>query len=115
MLDTLLEKAALKREKILRAISKLELKVKEDDVKKYWIEYEPEEYDYTDVGAEDGSFNTRRYKNFEIFAVCAEAISYISGEMHFSKAADVDIMKPFLYVRDRVRFYMSILEKKTAL
>ncbi|MHA1505780.1 MAG: DNA double-strand break repair nuclease NurA [Candidatus Asgardarchaeia archaeon] len=115
MLDELLEKAASKREKILRTISKLELKVKEDDVKKYWIEYEPEEYDYTNIGAEDGSFNTRRYKNFEIFAVCAEAISYVGGKMYFSKAADVDVMKPFLYVRDRVRFYMSILEKKTAL
>ncbi|MBI5253731.1 MAG: DNA double-strand break repair nuclease NurA, partial [Euryarchaeota archaeon] len=66
------------------------------------------------IGAEDGSLNHRRYKNFVIYAVNAIALVY-NGSFKEIKNSDINLLYPYKKVEERLDLYRTIFELKTSL
>lgn len=66
------------------------------------------------VGAEDGSYNLKKYKSFCLFVVNSCAILH-NGTTREEKHADIGITRPYRYMDERVGRYMAIMELKTSL
>ncbi len=112
MLYETYETLARKRAQLREGIEKLS----NIDSKKYaklWREVEISEKKAV-IGAEDGSLNHRRYKNFVIYAVNAIALVY-SGSFREIKYSDINLLYPYKNVEERLDLYRTIFELKTAL
>jgi hypothetical protein len=66
------------------------------------------------IGAEDGSFNYKKYKNFVLYAINAAAYLY-DGSLKEIQASDINILYPYKNVEGRLRLYQSIFELKASL
>ncbi|MFH1773988.1 MAG: DNA double-strand break repair nuclease NurA [Methanobacteriota archaeon] len=112
MLDETYKTLARKRAQLKEGIEKLS----DIDIKKYqklWRAIELPEKKAI-IGAEDGSLNHRRYKNFVIYAVNAIALVY-NGSFREIKHSDINILYPYKNIEERLNLYRTIFELKTAL
>ena len=114
MLDLLYEKCLLKKERILKRID--EYQSPKEIAKNQWQEIAiSESKGYANLAAIDGSSNYKELRSFVIYALGAESVIYNGQEIIKLREAEVDILKPYRFTRDRIRFYMTILENKIAL
>lgn len=115
MIEDILEFVVENKARLIEKIDKLKTETEEEKIEDKWIKYIPQEKDGINLAAEDGSLNYIEYKGFVLYALAAEAIGHINGELIIEKNVDVDLLHPYRYTEDRIRFYMSTMEKKTAL
>ncbi|MHA1409511.1 MAG: DNA double-strand break repair nuclease NurA [Candidatus Odinarchaeia archaeon] len=114
MLEVLYERCLKKKNKILSKID--EYQQPHDYAKKMWRETEINESDTNiTIAAVDGSSNYRKFKGFVLYALAVESVIFDGGEITTLQEGEVDLLKPYKYARDRLRFYMAILELKMAL
>jgi NurA-like 5'-3' nuclease len=111
MFNFIAEKLTQKKKEIL---DKINLEFKGLDAKKLWKEKEIKEGEKASIAACDGSFNYKEFRGFTIYVVTSEALIF-DGKLKSIKACDIDILKPYKFTRERLRFYMHILETKTLL
>ncbi|AXV38633.1 MAG: DNA double-strand break repair nuclease NurA [Methanobacteriaceae archaeon] len=114
MLDSLYEKALIKKQEIKKAFNQdlEQLKINPD---KYWKNYSINEtkVDFTISGG-DGSFNQKRFMSSILYAVDAECLIYDGNNLKKVESYEVDILPPYKYVQDILRNYMSIFEIKSS-
>jgi NurA-like 5'-3' nuclease len=114
MLDSLYEKALLKKDNINKQIytdfDNLGL-----DPSKEWMEYPitEEDIDIT-ICAGDGSINKKNFMSFIFYAIDAECLIYKNG-LNIIQSSEIDIIPHHKHVDDRLRSYMGIFEIKNAL
>lgn len=112
MLDETYETLARKRAQLREEIEKLS-DIGSEKYSQLWREVEIPERKAI-IGAEDGSLNHRRYKNFVIYAVNAIALVY-NGSFQEIKHSDINILYPYKNIEERLNLYRTIFELKTAL
>lgn len=113
-MDSLYEKALLKRDSINRRIDK-DFNTAKLDPSRYWRNYQLEdvEHDVT-IGAGDGSINKNKYMGFIFYAIDAECLIY-NEELEVIESCEIDIIPHHQFVEDRLRSQMGIHEIKNAL
>ena len=66
------------------------------------------------IGAGDGSFNKKKFLNFNFYAIASESLVY-DGQLKTIEKAEIDTIGHFSNVDDLLRTYMGIFENKSAL
>lgn len=114
MMDSLYEKALIKKESINKRIDD-ELNSIKFDPSRYWRDYNIPDVDYDiTTGAGDGSINKNKYMSFIFYAIDAECLVYNKG-LSTIESSEIDIIHHHQFVEDRLRSYMGIFEIKNAL
>lgn len=114
MLESLYEKALLKRKDIKKAFNH---DMEQIDINpcERWKDYPiPELKEKFIISGGDGSFNQKRFISSILYAVDAECLVYDGRSLKKIESSDVDIIPPYKYVRDILRNYMSIMEIKNS-
>jgi NurA-like 5'-3' nuclease len=114
MLDSLYQRALLKRDEINQKIS--DDFVDEDvDPSSEWIPHKIEEDDGNcSIAAGDGSINKKNFMGFIFYAIDAECLVFNDKLMKIG-SSEIDIIPHHDFVEDRLRNYMGIFEVKNAL
>lgn len=114
MLDSLYEKALMKKDEI--NLKLMEIKNLTVDASGYWVDY-PIEENHIDViiAGGDGSINKHKFLSFIFYAIDAECLIHNKKGLRRVDSAEIDIINHHKYVEDRLRNYMGILEIKNAL
>ncbi|MEQ9714165.1 MAG: DNA double-strand break repair nuclease NurA [Candidatus Asgardarchaeum sp.] len=115
MFEKLIEYVVERKNYLLEKLKNMEGTLSEVAPQDFWREYTPKGEIRKPIVAEDGSFNYIEYKKYLIYAVAAEAVAFDGNNLKIVTNYDVDVLIPYKFIRDRVRFYMSILEKKVVL
>jgi NurA-like 5'-3' nuclease len=91
--------------------------VPEDVVQGCWRAYEPRwRGRAVKLCGVDGGRNYREYRGYVVYVLDAEAVIYVGGEAEEPvRLMDVDVLRPYRYVEERVRIYGEVLELKAAL
>ncbi len=111
MFNFIAEKLTQKKKEIL---DKVNFDLKSFDAKKLWIEKEIKEGEKVPIAACDGSYNFKEFRGFTIYAVTSEALVF-DEKLKSIKACDIDILYPYKFTKERLRFYMHIFETKALL
>ncbi|MEM5778043.1 MAG: DNA double-strand break repair nuclease NurA [Candidatus Aenigmatarchaeota archaeon] len=109
MFDFLFEKLAERKNQILNKINNLEFS--EKIAKDWWINKEIKEGERIVIAGCDGSYNYKEFKSFTIYAVNSEVLIF-DKKLNSIKACDIDILYPYRYTEERLRFYMHMFETK---
>jgi len=114
MMDSLYEKALLKKDNINERITN-EFNNIDVDPSLFWREYPiaEEDLDVT-ISAGDGSINKKNFMSFIFYAIDAECLVY-KKELNVIESSEIDIIPHHDHVEDRLRSYMGIFEIKNAL
>ncbi|MGQ4833069.1 MAG: DNA double-strand break repair nuclease NurA [Candidatus Asgardarchaeia archaeon] len=115
MFEKLIEYVVKRKEELQKKLKEIDNSLRDINPYDYWKEYTPKSHEKKKVLAEDGSVNYIEYKKYLVYAVSAEAVFFDGNNIHTETNLDVDILIPYKFTRDRLRFYMSILEKKAVL
>jgi len=110
MFDFLVEKLAERKSQILSKIKSLDFN--ENVAKDFWIDFKIKDGESIVVAGSDGSYNYKEFKSFTIYAVNSEVLIF-DKKLKAIKACDVDILYPYRFTDDRLRFYMHMFETKT--
>ena len=104
-----------KKEVIKKKIEELENK--NLNVNDYWIECDFNNPEDLIFGGGDGSFNNIDYISYSLYMVGSISYLHKVGEKieRAKSSYDIDIIQPYVSVRDRLRLYMLTMELKTAL
>ncbi len=114
MLDSLYEKALIKKDKINKRIN-IDFDDLDVDPSFYWREYPIKEEDTSvTICAGDGSINKKNFMSFIFYAIDAECLVY-NKELTKIESSEIDIIPHHRHVEDRLRSYMGIFEIKNAL
>lgn len=114
MMDSLYEKALVKRDSINRRIDKDFNSIKLDP-SRYWRDYTLKDVEHqVTIGAGDGSINKNKYMSFIFYAIDAECLVY-NKELNVIETSEIDIIPHHQFVEDRLRSHMGIFEIKNAL
>ena len=114
MLDSLYQKALLKKEDINQKINN-DFMNSDIDPSKEWISYKIEEDDgNVSIAAGDGSINKKNFMGFIFYAIDAECLVF-NEELIKIASSEIDIIPHHDFVEDRLRSYMGIFEVKNAL
>lgn len=114
MLDSLYQKALLKKEDINQKISN-DFMNSEIDPSQYWIPHNIEDDDENvSIAAGDGSINKKNFMGFIFYAIDAECLIF-NKELVKLGSSEIDIIPHHDFVEDRLRSYMGIFEVKNAL
>ncbi len=114
MLDSLYEKALVKKDNINKRINN-DFDNLDVDPSMLWREYPINEYDINvTICAGDGSINKKKFMSFIFYAIDAECLVY-NNELKIIESSEIDIIPHHGYVEDRLRSYMGIFEIKNAL
>lgn len=115
LLNSLYEKALQKKDELNYKLEEDFKSIKEDPGK-YWVE-KPiiEDKQNITISGGDGSRYSKEFMSFSLFAVGAECLIYNGNGLHSVESCDIDILKPYNYVKNRLDNYMRILEIKTNL
>ena len=114
LIEDLLEITSKNKKSLKEKISKLMENIDPEKVKEPWLKYIAIEENINHA-ASDGSANFIEYKGFVLYAIAAKAIGKINDDLVIESNFDIDILHPYRKTADRIRFYMSMLEKKVAL
>jgi NurA-like 5'-3' nuclease len=115
LLDSLYEKALEKKDEL-----NYRLKKDLDNIKinphEFWIN-EPIKEDELDItiSGGDGSRYSKEFMSFALYAVGTKCLIYNSNGLESVECCDIDILRPYSYVKSRLDNYMRILEVKTNL
>jgi len=112
MLEFLLETASKKKDKILKVLDSLEREKK--TIKPPWKDVKIKELKGKKIAGEDGSYNYKELRSFTLYAIASQ-VFFFDGEMKSLRACDIDLLWPYKYTEDRLRFYMHIFESKISL
>ena len=115
MLDELLIYITANKHDLIEKIRNLKDDRQKNSASLKWITYEPQKDEECNLAAEDGSYNYIEYKGFVLYAAASVGFSFNNNSLTSKKLVDVDILKPYRYTEERLRFYMSILEKNVGL
>ena len=115
MLDELLVHITRIKKELIEKIRNLQNENHKDNAIAHWIPYNPQKNEECNIASEDGSYNYIEYKGFVLYAVASVGFSFNNKSLTSSKNVDIDILHPYRYTEERLRFYMSILEKNVAL
>jgi len=110
MFDVILESSVRKKDYLKQKIDNLK-----DDISKLevpWKELDITEAECGIIAACDGSYNMKKFRPFALYAVGAEVVIFDKA-LKFIKSSDLDVLYPYVFVEDRLRFYMNIYELKT--
>lgn len=112
MLETIYQVLAKKKGNLKAEIEKLE-DIDFDKYQKQWVdkEFQPSG---SIIGAEDGSSNFIRYKNFVLYAISTNVL-YYDSKIHQHHFSDISIQAPNRFFDERIRRYMGIHEIKNTL
>lgn len=66
------------------------------------------------IGAGDGSFNKKKFLNFNFYAIASESLIF-DGELKTIEKAEIDTIPHYSNVDDLLRTYMGIFELKSCL
>ncbi|WP_414468927.1 DNA double-strand break repair nuclease NurA [Methanobacterium sp. ACI-7] len=115
MLDSLYEKALEKKDELNYRLEQ-DFKNINIDPYEFWVneDINEEELDITISGG-DGSRYSKEFMSFALYAVGAECLVYNSNGLESVECCDIDILRPYSYVKNRLDNYMRILEVKTNL
>lgn len=114
MLDSLYQRALLKRDEINQKISDDFLDA-DVDPSTEWIPHNIEEDDgRCSIAAGDGSINKKNFMGFIFYAIDAECLVFNDKLMKIG-SSEIDIIPHHDFVEDRLRNYMGIFEVKNAL
>ncbi|MHA1728503.1 MAG: DNA double-strand break repair nuclease NurA [Promethearchaeota archaeon] len=114
MSETLNETAARKKEEISKKVNGLEENI--PNIKPYWNQMEIKEgQEFKTIAGVDGSSNYREFLSIVLYALGAECIIQNGKMSSIIRKNDIDILQPYRYTRDRIRFYMTIFELKAGL
>ncbi|MHA1754974.1 MAG: DNA double-strand break repair nuclease NurA [Candidatus Odinarchaeia archaeon] len=114
MLDLLLQKCLEKKDILINKISSIQKP--RIEAQKYWKDIEiKESIKKISIGAVDGSSNRKQLRSMVLYTLGAVLVIYDGEKITTYKTAEVDLLKPYKLIRDRIRFYMTILEHKIAL
>ncbi|MFY9638562.1 MAG: DNA double-strand break repair nuclease NurA [Methanobacterium sp.] len=114
MLDSLYEKALVKRENINKQIY-TDFDNIDVDPSKCWNEFPIREETFNvTICAGDGSINKKNFLSFIFYAIDAECLVY-NTELNSIESSEIDIILHHRHVDDRLRSYMGIFEIKNAL
>jgi len=114
VLEELVQTLAANKKHLMMRITELREEIDPKKVNYRWVDYDPSVRENAIIGAEDGSYNVNQYQTFCLYAVAAKSF-YYDGALHVFRNTDIDILTPYRHSIDRLRTYMSILEKKAAL
>ncbi len=118
MLNSLYTEAINKKGKLNEPIE--ELSESKIDLDENWNEVAivPSESNHV-LAAGDGSYNKKKYLNFNFYAVAAESLIYdpfkTESKLSTVESVELDILPHQSFIDDRLRNMMSIFEIKTAL
>ncbi len=114
MLDSLYQKALLKKDDINQKISN-DFMNSEIDPSKKWIQHNIIEDDHNvSIAAGDGSINKKNFMGFIFYAIDAECLIFNQKLIKIG-SSEIDIIPHHDFVEDRLRSYMGIFEVKNAL
>jgi len=114
MLDSLYEKALVKKEKINKRL-KNDFDNPDADPSKFWRNYPLTEDDKDiTICAGDGSINKKKFMSFIFYAIDAECLVY-NNKLMTIESSEIDIITHHRHVEDRLRNYMGLFEIKNAL
>ena len=114
MLDSLYQRALLKRDEINQKISDDFLDA-DVDPSSEWISHEISENDgKCSIAAGDGSINKKNFMGFIFYAIDAECLVFNDKLLEIG-SSEIDIIPHHDFVEDRLRNYMGIFEVKNAL
>ena len=114
MLDSLYQKALLKKNEINQKISN-DFMNSEIDPSQDWIPHKIEEDNGNfSIAAGDGSINKKNYMGFIFYAIDAECLIF-NEKLKKIGSSEIDIIPHHDFVEDRLRSYMGIFEIKNAL
>lgn len=111
MLDSTYEVLARKKGELRGQIDELS-DIEKERFAREWIDQELSPIKAV-VGAEDGSYNLKKYKSFCLYVVNSCAVLH-NGKVKEEKHADIGITMPYRHLEQRVRLYMGITELKTS-
>ena len=114
LIEDLFEIVSKNKESLREKISKLMEKIDAEKVKAPWLKYLAKEKNINHA-ASDGSANFIEYKGFVLYVIAAKAIGKINDDLIIESNFDIDILHPYRKTADRIRFYMSMFEKKVSL
>jgi len=114
MLDSLYQKALLKKDEINKRIN-LDFNDLNVDPSLYWREYEAtDDTNGITICAGDGSINKKNFMGFIFYAIDAECLIY-NKKLDKIESSEIDIIPHHKHYEDRLRGYMGIFEIKNAL
>lgn len=114
MLDSLYQRALLKRDEINQKISD-DFRDADVDPSTEWIPHNIKEDDgKCSIAAGDGSINKKNFMGFIFYAIDAECLVFNDKLMKIG-SSEIDIIPHHDFVEDRLRNYMGIFEVKNAL
>ncbi|EHP89154.1 DNA double-strand break repair nuclease NurA [Methanotorris formicicus] len=110
-LSIILKKKGVIRKKIE------ELENKNLNVNDYWVECDFNNPKDLFFGGGDGSFNNIDYISYSLYMIGSISYLHRVGEKieRAKSSYDIDIIQPYVSVRDRLRLYMLTMELKNAL
>ncbi|MCD6428065.1 MAG: DNA double-strand break repair nuclease NurA [Desulfurococcales archaeon] len=120
MSSELISAAARKRDEIIKKIEIFSKQHYINEVRKFWILYEPSPKVPTSIAGVDGSNAKVDFQGFTIYGITAAAVIYrelINGkyrDVATLSVADVDVLSP-PQAAERVGLYREILEVKVAI
>ena len=115
MLEKLIEYVVKRKNELRRKLSELDSSLEDINPHSFWKEYTPKNTEKRRIIGEDGSVNYIEYKKYLVYAASAESVFYDGNKLLTETNLDVDVLIPYKFTRDRLRMYMSILEKKAVL
>jgi NurA-like 5'-3' nuclease len=110
MFDFLLEKISQRKAAITSKIGGI--RFDETAARDMWMPRSIPEGEKLVLAGSDGSYNSKSFRSFTIYAVDAEVLIY-DGTLRAVKSCDVDILYPYKFQEERLRFYMHMFETKT--
>ncbi len=113
----LASKAVEKRDNILAKLAQLKKSVVKEDVTSRWMEHDMSPTNkYGHIAGEDGSHNSIPFVGYVLYAVETVAMRRNFNDPSDTPTLrtynDVDVIRPYKYVQERIGNYMAILELK---
>jgi NurA-like 5'-3' nuclease len=114
MLDSLYEKALIKKDNINKQIYTDFDNLKINPSTEWNDHTIDEENNDITIAAGDGSINKKNFMSFIFYAIDAECLVY-KNQLNTIQSSEIDIIPHHKHVEDRLRSYMGIFEIKNAL